>query len=77
MAETSKTISLNILEREYRVNCPAGAEEELREAGRYLNDKMSEIKQASSNAGKVLGTDLLHAGQDPTNCISNSSTMCC
>ena len=59
MAETSKTISLNILEREYRVNCPAGAEEELREAGRYLNDKMSEIKQASSNAGKVLGTDLI------------------
>ncbi len=57
MAESSKTIGLNILEREYRVNCPAGAEDELREAGRYLHEKMSEIKQASSNAGKVLGTD--------------------
>ncbi len=57
MAESSKTIGLNILEREYRVNCPAGAEAELREAGRYLHEKMAEIKQASSKAGKVLGTD--------------------
>jgi cell division protein ZapA len=45
------------MEREYRVNCPAGAEEELRNAARHLNDKMEEIKNASSAAGKVIGTD--------------------
>ncbi|WP_419812246.1 cell division protein ZapA [Bacterioplanoides sp.] len=53
----AKTLELNILERDYRVNCPDGAEAELRHAARYLNEKMAEIKTASSNAGKVLGTD--------------------
>lgn len=58
MADDSpKTLSLTILDREYRVNCPDGAEDELRQAARYLNDRMVEIKQAGSNSGKILGTD--------------------
>ncbi len=57
MAESANTIALTILEREYRINCPEGAEEELRETARFLDQKMTEIKEASSNAGKVVGTD--------------------
>ena len=57
MANSSKTLALSILDREYRVNCPQGAEDELREAARFLNDKMEEIREAGSKAGKVLGTD--------------------
>lgn len=57
MANSSKTLALTILDREYRVNCPQGAEEDLREAARVLNEKMEEIRQAGSKAGKVLGTD--------------------
>lgn len=53
----AKTLELNILDRDYRVNCPDGAEADLRDAARFLNEKMAEIKTASSNAGKVLGTD--------------------
>ncbi|MFC3681879.1 cell division protein ZapA [Bacterioplanoides pacificum] len=53
----AKTLELTILDRDYRVNCPDGAEVELRNAARYLNEKMVEIKNASSTAGKVLGTD--------------------
>lgn len=52
-----KTLELTILERDYRINCPDGAEEQLRASARYLNEKMNEIKTASSSAGKVLGTD--------------------
>src|SRR5690554_7474146 len=46
-----------ILEREYRVNCPAGAEEKLRAAARMLDEKMTEIKQASSASGTLPGLD--------------------
>lgn len=57
MANTPKTLGLDILGREYRVNCPAGAEDDLIRSGRYLNSKMEEIKEVSSQAGKVLATD--------------------
>ncbi|MBV1960256.1 MAG: cell division protein ZapA [Thalassolituus sp.] len=57
MANPSKILSLEILDREYRINCPDGAEYELREAARALDEKMTEIREASSRAGKVLSTD--------------------
>ena len=44
MANSPKTLELIILDREYRINCPPGAEEHLRDAARFLNEKMSEIK---------------------------------
>lgn len=53
----AKTLELNILDRDYRVNCPDGAEAQLKDAARYLNEKMVEIKNTSSTAGKVLGVD--------------------
>lgn len=52
-----KTLALFILDQEYRVNCPEGAESKLRAAAQYLNDKMLEIKSASMNSGKVLSLD--------------------
>lgn len=57
MANSSKTLSLTILEREYRINCPQGAELQLKEAAEFLNSKMLEIKNAGSSAGKVVGVD--------------------
>lgn len=57
MANTAKTLSLLILDREYRVNCPVGAEEKLRAAARMLDEKMNEIKQASSSSGALPGLD--------------------
>lgn len=59
MAEQANTIALTILEREYRINCPTGAEDELKEAARYLDEKLIEIKRASMSAGKVISTDRL------------------
>lgn len=53
----AKILELTILERDYRVNCPAGAEDQLRQAARFLDEKMNEIKQSGASAGKVLGTD--------------------
>lgn len=57
MVDTPKTLALTILDREYRINCPDGAEDQLRAAARLLDQKMTEIKEASTNAGKVVGTD--------------------
>lgn len=57
MANSAKTLSLSILERDYRINCPVGAEEKLRAAARMLDEKMNEIKQASSSSGTVPGLD--------------------
>lgn len=57
MADSPKTISLTILDREYRINCPVGAEEKLRDAARMLHEKMTEIKTAGAASGKVLGID--------------------
>ena len=59
MANPAKTLSLAILERDYRVNCPVGAEEKLRAAARLLDEKMNEIKQASSASGTIQGLDLI------------------
>ncbi|MFL0806218.1 MAG: cell division protein ZapA [Oceanobacter sp.] len=57
MANESRTLPLTILEREYRVNCPEGAEKHLTEAARYLDQKMAEIKSASKASGKIPASD--------------------
>lgn len=57
MANSAKTLSLSISDRDYRVNCPVGAEEKLRAAARMLDEKMNEIKQASASSGTVPGLD--------------------
>lgn len=57
MANTINTLTVSILDREFRVNCPADSQDELTSAAKFLDDKMREIRNASNNSGKVLGTD--------------------
>ncbi len=49
----SKAISVKILSKEFQVNCPAGAEEQLHEAAYYLDQKMKEIRRS----GRVIGLE--------------------
>jgi cell division protein ZapA len=53
MAESAKTIDINILGRNYKIACEDGEREALLEAVAYLDGKMGEIKKS----GKVSGTD--------------------
>jgi|TARA_B110000211_G_C14046743_1_gene539328 cell division protein ZapA len=57
VANTTNTLTVSILEREFRVNCPADSQDELTCAAKLLDDKMREIRNASNTSGKVLGTD--------------------
>ena len=57
MANTTNTLTVSILEREFRVNCPADSQDELTRAAKFLDDKMREIRNASNHSGKALGTD--------------------
>lgn len=50
---TQNTLSVTILDREYMVACPEGAEEELERSARYLDRKMNEIK----SSGQVFGLE--------------------
>ena len=69
----AQAVSIQLLEKEYSINCPADAEAELLASADFLNEKMREIRQS----GKVLGLEriavmaalnlaheLLHAKQD-------------
>jgi cell division protein ZapA len=57
VANTTNTLTVSILERDFRVNCPADSQDELACAAKLLDEKMREIRNASNNSGKVLGTD--------------------
>lgn len=48
-----KTLAVNILDRDYKVACPAGQESQLKMAAETLNDKMQEIRES----GKVFGIE--------------------
>lgn len=48
-----KTLTVHILDREYRVACPDGAEAALEQAARFLDHKMVEIRDSR----KVLGIE--------------------
>ncbi len=48
-----KTLTVNILDREYRVACPTGQEAQLTSAANTLNQKMQEIR----DTGKVFGIE--------------------
>ena len=47
------TLTVHILDREYRVACPDGAETALEQAARFLDHKMVEIRDSR----KVLGIE--------------------
>jgi cell division protein ZapA len=57
VVNTTNTLTVSILEREFRVNCPADSQEELTCAAKLLDDKMREIRNASNTSGKALATD--------------------
>jgi cell division protein ZapA len=57
VANSNNTLTVSILDRDFRVNCPAESQHELTDAAKLLDDKMREIRNASNSSGKVLGTD--------------------
>lgn len=57
MANSNNTLTVSILDRDFRINCPEDNQHELTSAAQLLDDKMREIRTASHNSGKVLGTD--------------------
>jgi cell division protein ZapA len=53
MAESPKTLEVNVLGRSYKVACEDGERDSLMQAVAYVDRKMGEIK----NAGKVAGNE--------------------
>lgn len=48
-----KAISVKILGKDFQVTCPSGSEDSLKEAARYLDEKMSAIRAT----GRVFGLE--------------------
>lgn len=46
-------VTINILDKEFRIACPAEEREALLTSARYLNSKMQEVR----DSGKVVGID--------------------
>lgn len=46
-----KTVTIQILNRDYQVNCPTGAEAELKQAAQYLSQKMVDIQSKTRQVG--------------------------
>jgi len=53
MSDTMITVSVNILGRDYQVNCPAEERAALERAARHLDEQMREIR----NTGKIVGSE--------------------
>lgn len=51
--DTPKAIAVRLLEKEYRIGCPEGEEDQLLATARYLDRRMREIR----SSGKVIGTE--------------------
>lgn len=51
--DSGQKVAIRIMDKEYLVGCPEGAEAELFNAADYLDKKMREIR----DAGKVLGLE--------------------
>ncbi len=57
MANSSNTLTVSILDRDFRINCPKDSQHELTSAAQLLDEKMREIRNASNTPGQVLSTD--------------------
>ena len=57
MVDSINTLTVSILDRDFRINCPEENQSELTSAAKFLDDKMRDIRNASQNSGKVLGAD--------------------
>ncbi len=53
MNRPNHPVTVRILDKEYKVACEAGEEDELLASARYLDNRMREIR----NSGKVIGTE--------------------
>lgn len=53
MSDTMVTVSVNILGRDYQVNCPTEERGALERAARHLDEQMREIR----NTGKIVGSE--------------------
>lgn len=51
--QSPKAIAIRLLDKEYRIGCPEGEEEQLLATGRFLDKRMKEIR----TSGKVIGTE--------------------
>ena len=50
---SANPITVQILDKEYRIACPAGQEDALRESATFLNKRIIEVRES----GKVIGPD--------------------
>ena len=53
MSSNSTPITVQILDKEYRISCPAGEEDALRKSASLLNNRIVEVRES----GKVIGPD--------------------
>ncbi|MCO6055835.1 cell division protein ZapA [Pseudomonas sp. MOB-449] len=53
MTQSNNTVTVQILDKEYCIACPADERANLESAARYLDGKMREIR----SSGKVIGAD--------------------
>ncbi|SIQ82350.1 cell division protein ZapA [Marinobacterium stanieri] len=53
MSADARTVTVKLLDKEYTISCPDGAEAELLASADYLNQKMQEIRQS----GKIIGLE--------------------
>ena len=53
MSSSERPITLNILDKEYRIACPQGEEESLQASAHLLNSRIQDIR----DAGKAIGAD--------------------
>lgn len=53
MSHPGSTLDIFILDKAYKIACPAGEQDNLRRAAQYLDRKMREIR----GSGKVLGLE--------------------
>lgn len=69
-----KSMAVTIMEREYRVACPEGAEQDLARSAEFLNKKMKEIRatgkvydveRVAVMAALNLTNELLNQGNSP------------
>lgn len=53
MSADARTVTVKLLDKEYTISCPDGAEAELLASADYLNQKMLEIRKS----GKIIGLE--------------------
>lgn len=53
MNKPNQPVTVRILDKEYKVACEAGEEDELLASARYLDNRMRDIR----NTGKVIGSE--------------------